>query len=278
MRTLLFLVILLNGAATLAVDKSAPPVTNNLAADGLTVTNASSHQFEALLSQFLDPDQIAKGANFLSQALIITNNTGKFIWSFTIVYEYPDKLSASGTPWRYIVSPTASSPANRKIMLGPGASYLVTPVSDFLASRNADGRRTLQPHLDEGLDRMIALYESQFGSERVTVSVDSVIYEDGTLSGLDSVGRMTQLNSRIEAEKDLAVETKGLNGDALRKTLSYVSGLGPGDEYRRQKVTRAQHLLAILESQGEAAVQQELDQMRSAKWFVESQRIRRQKQ
>lgn len=73
-------------------------------------------------------------------------------------------------------------------MLAPDARYLITPVSDFLASRDASGKRGLQPFLGEGLDRIIDLFKRDQLSDRPQLSVDAVIFDTGVTIGPDSAG------------------------------------------------------------------------------------------
>lgn len=146
-------------------------------------------------------------------------------------------------------------------MLAPGARFLITPVSDFLASTDASGNAIVQPYLDEGLDRMIAQFKRQHPNpnERVDVTIDSVIFEDGSLGGPDTEGMMEKVNERIRAEKDLAKSVQLLSGEGLRAKLLPHAHKGVGDEYSGRTSSVVQSLLSVLEQHGEDAAQQILD-------------------
>lgn len=252
-------------------------IANPLQDAGLVVLDAASPEFMAEVQKLLSPDAIFKASSFLPQSLVIVNNTQQFVWGFTAVYRYPDWISPAGTPWKHRISPSGGGPADRSRMLAPGARFLVTPVSDFLASSDLKGNVIVQPYLDEGMDRMIAQFKRQHPTpnERVDVTIDSVIFEDGSLSGPDTEGMMEKVNERIRAEKDLAKSLQPLSGEGLRAKLLLHAHKGAGDEYSGRISSVAQSLLSVLDQNGEDAAQQILEQMRDRMWFVNSVNVRR---
>jgi hypothetical protein len=252
-------------------------VANPLQDAGLVVLDAASPGFMAEVQKLLSPEAVNKASSFLPQSLVIVNNTQQFVWGFTAVYRYPDWISPAGTPWKHRISPSGGGPADRSRMLAPGARFLVTPVSDFLASSDVNNHVVVQPYLDEGMDRMIAQFKRQHPNpnERVDVTIDSVIFEDGSLSGPDTEGMMEKVNERIRAEKDLAKSLQPLSGEGLRAKLLLHAHKGVGDEYSGRTSSVAQSLLSVLEQHGEDAAQQVLEQMRGRMWFVNSVNVRR---
>jgi hypothetical protein len=255
------------------------PIVNSVQDEGLTVIDATSPAFMAEVAKFLDPSEIAKASFFLPYSIVLVNNTERYLWGFTVIYTFPDRVSGSGKPWRYIVAPSAGT-SDRSRMLEPGASYLITPVNDFQASIDATGKRRLRPYLDEGMERIINLFESEHASGRIEVSIDSIIVEDGTLVGPDAAGTLDKIDSRFRAIRDLSASLRSLGGEDLRKQLLLNSGAGLGvrDEYSRFREERAQSLLELLNRDGEYAVAAALQQMRESKWFTNSERIRRRQQ
>jgi hypothetical protein len=252
-------------------------IVNPLQDAGLVVLDAASPEFMVEVQKLLSPGAVIKASSFLSQSLVIVNNTQQFVWGFTVVYRYPDWISPAGTPWKHRISPSGGGPADRSRMLAPGARFLVTPVSDFLASSDLNGNVIVQPYLDEGMDRMIAQFKRQHPNpnERVDVTIDSMIFEDGSLGGPDTEGMMEKVNQRIRAEKDLAKSLQSLSGEGLRAKLLLHAHKGVGDEYSGRTSSVAQSLLSVLDQRGEDAAQQILEQMRSRMWFVNSANVRR---
>lgn len=273
---ILVLVISLSWSKSLGADKQMK-IVNPVNDAGLVVLDATSPGFLAETQTLLTPEAIAKASSFLPQSLVVINNTGQFVWGFTVVYRYPDWISPAGTPWKHRISPSGGGPADRTRMLAPGARFLITPVSDFLASSTAKGDRILQPFLDEGMDRMISQFQAQHPnrSERVEVVVDSVIFEDGSMGGPDSEGMMEKINERIRAEKDLATSLNNLKGEELKGKLLLHSHKAMGDEYSGRSSAVAQSLLAVLNEHGETAALEIVQKMRSSRWFVNSENVRR---
>jgi hypothetical protein len=252
------------------------PIKNPLQGEGISVIDSTSPGFASEVAKFLDPPALAKASSFLPYSLIVVNNTGRYIWSFTVIYTLPNRISPAGTPWQYRISPTAAGPPHRRLMLAPGGSYLVTPVNDFVASRGPDGRSTFQPYLDEGLERIIEIFEVQDSKERMEASIDSIIYEDGTLAGPDSAQRMDKVNIQIRVQKDLS-SISGLRGDELRKELLLYSGLATADEYSRYKSRVAKSSVGLLDEGKEAMTVEVLDKFQRP-WFVNADTARRRQQ
>jgi hypothetical protein len=252
-------------------------VTNTVSETGLLVLDASAPEFMDMVRGLLTPEALAKTSSFLPQSIVIVNNTGKYVWGFTVVYHYPDWISPAGTAWKHRISPSGGGPADRTRMLAPGARFLITPVSDFLASTNANGDRTLHPYLDEGMDRMISQFNAQHrnSDERVEVLIDSLIFEDGLIAGPDSEKMMDRVNERIRAQKDLAGSLEGLHGEGLRGKLMLHSNKGGGDDYSLSTSTVAHGILGVLNEHGEAAALETIRKIRTSRWFVNSENVRR---
>lgn len=273
---LLTTMILTSASKALAANKQMK-ITNSLQDSGLVVIDASSPDFLVEVQKLLTPQAILKASSFLPQSLVVINNTKQFVWGFTVVYRYPDWISPAGTPWKHRISPSCGGPANRNRMLAPGARFLVTPVSDFLASSSPEGQRIVQPFLDEGMDRMIAQFNKQHpnGSERVEVLIDSLIFEDGLIAGPDSEGMMGKVNERIRAEKDVANSVVGLTGISLKNRLMLHSNREIRDEYSGQARAIAQSLIGVFNEHGEAAALEIAQKIRSTPWFQNSEAVRR---
>ena len=173
-----------------AVHYRRATVTNPIADEGLRVIAPGTPEFMPEVRKLLDPIARQKAARFLSKSVVIANDTGKYVWGFTVIYTFPIDLSPSGNPWRHIISPSPGGAAPREAMLPPGGRYLVTPIPGFQASTDGNGQPRLKPNLDTNMDTTIRFFTAQRVKplEVVQVSVDSVIFEDGTLAGPDACG------------------------------------------------------------------------------------------
>ena len=154
---------------------------------------------------------------------------------------------------------------------------MITPVSDFLASTDASGNAIVQPYPDEGMDRMIAQFKAQHPNpgERVELTVDSIIFENGLLAGPDTEGMLQKVNERVRAEKDLSASLQDLKGDSFRAKLLFHAHKEMGNEYSGRISSAAHSLLAVMSENGEDAAQQIVQQMQTRKWFVNNENVRR---
>jgi hypothetical protein len=252
------------------------PISNPLRAEGLEIIDSSYPSFAAEVQKFLDPVAFGKAEPLLPYSLIIVNNTRRYIWSFSVIYTFPEWISASGRAWQFQFSPTAPILEHR-YMLEPGATFLMTPVSTFVALRDAKGNPQQQPYLDEGLERVLQLFITEQSKEKIEASIDSVIFEDGLLAGPDTLNRMNMMNSRFRANSDLLLSIGKLTGAELRSELEALSvaSAEPPAEYSRRKAKAAKGLLELLDRKGEGAVQEAIGVMRGQKEFSGYQVTRR---
>ncbi|MGA8027306.1 MAG: hypothetical protein WB992_09170, partial [Bryobacteraceae bacterium] len=254
-------------------------ISNPLEAEGLKVIPFDSPEFSPALEAMIDADLIAKAEPFLRYSVILVNRTERYIWGFTAIYTYPDKIAPSGKPRRHQINPSAGGVGSRAQYFAPGARYLLTPVSNFLAEVDADGRRGLKPSWYDGIEQVMKI-QSGIGDplmRRVELSIDSLIYEDGLLVGPDRAGRMDEVNRRILREKRFADSFTGLTGSALRAKLAEYSSSTGGDADERANAWTAKdfELRYNEPSLGEDRVRRSIEAMGAAQWFLGSQKVRR---
>lgn len=248
-------------------------VSNPFQDEGLTVLTVSDRDFSPALDILLSQPAKAKAGSVLPHSLILVNNTGKYIWGFTVLYLFPQRIAPSGKPWRYFVTPAAKS-SDRRLMLAPGAKYWIAPISGLEASTDANGKRSLEPILDEGLDRMIEGFSKQEAKEPIEVAIDSIISEDGTIIGPDTVGRAQQINDEIRADKEVLDSIENLQGDALRKQLDLWIALRGTDRYTVYRFGRANFFKAVLDHQGEAKLMTIIQDAKTRQWFIGSDAVK----
>lgn len=112
--------------------------------------------------------------------------------------------------------------------------------------------------------------------ERAELSIDSLIYEDGTLVGPDLADRKNQINRSILREQRFAHSLAGLTSAALKAKLAQYSGSTGGDVDERANAWHAKDLeLRYNEpTLGEDHVRGVIEQMRRARWFFGSQKVK----
>ncbi len=226
----LFAFSLLSACNLMSATNSSFEIINPLSDQGFSLIRFTDPSFHSEVAKLLSPEALLKAKDFLPLSVIVVNNTGQYIWGFTLIYTYLDRIAPVGTPWRHIISPK-SEVGDHARMLGPGYAYLITPVADFGASRDASGKKSLQPYLDEGLDRMIDLFKQEHLRDRLQLSVDSMILDNGILLGPGTAKRQESINQDIQADKELLDSLKGLTGDALRNELLVYKSLDTTSPY-----------------------------------------------
>lgn len=243
------------GLAVVGAENRDMVVTNPLEAEGVTVLDARSRSFHAAIERLVDSDIAAKAASVLPYSVVIGNQTGKFIWGFTATYTFPDSIAPSGRPWRHMFS-FGGRGVDHNRMLAPGASYLVTPISEFSAATDAGGVRTRPVLITPDVEQRIATWNKRSQNERVQVTVDSVIYEDGTIVGPDEANMMEKLNSRIRAQQEVVELMQSGKGVAqIRQDLLLISASHSRGEYGKYKARLAETILQSMDHNESAVIE-----------------------
>jgi hypothetical protein len=127
------------------------------------------------------------------------------------------------------------------------------------------------------MNRMISLYNAEYAGKRIEASIDSIIFEDGTLVGPDSANRKDRIGSRVRILRDLLTSLEDLRGDNLRKALVLYSEspAGPADEAARFRADYVRGLLMVLDSRGEAGVLSALEALGAVRRFGDSEGLMR---
>ncbi len=110
-------------------------------------------------------------------------------------------------------------------------------------------------------------FETNFLGGRVTVQIDSVIFDDGTLIGADNAGLLGRVNNKIRAEKDLLSAVQPLDGKSLHHYLRGTKAPELKDEYFLHRASRAQEFQEPLDAHGEADFKNQLTLRRYGHWF-----------
>lgn len=243
---------------------------------GLLVIKPTDPQFATELAELLTPSERAVLTPVLEQAVIVVNNTGQYIWGFTIIFSYPDHRTSEGRSWSQYINVSPGGAVPRDQMLGPGGRYLVTPMPAVVASRQHGQQRTLGPSNESPLGTVaetLSRRDAKLGS-RLLISVDSVIFENGMILGPDLADRKRQVNAHIDAEEALIKGLAGLSGLALREKVASFAATTPIDDYSRQLKGMASAFDSILKYEGDVALIKLLQSMKQVRRFTENTRIK----
>jgi len=273
------LILLLVGQEAMATNPRMT-ITNPLAGKGIRVIDPGSPQFAGEINQLLDTQAAARTTALLGRSVVVVNESASYVWGFTVVFTFPDMISPSGNPRRHVISPSPGGAAPLEALLPPGGRLLITPVPHFLASRQPSGQRSLRPRMDDDMERMIQKFVSDHPSdqEQIKVSLDSVIFEDGTIEGPDTAGTKDKVNSRIKAHQDFVAALNGLKGKDLQAKLSELSNAEEVDAYTGRLKDLALLFQEKLKRNGENDVLQDLQRLKLEHWFPDPGLVRRKAQ
>jgi len=232
-------------------------VANPVAGEGIAVVLQSGPTFTKLLTDILDDEAVKKIAPLVPRTLIVVNESGRYIAGLTVIFTYPDRISSSGMPWRYITHRTAHY-AGHEAMVAPGDALLFTPLPGFSATFRPTAGRLRQPVLDAQMDTFLQSYLEDEATSNVEAAIDSVIFDDGTLVGPDSANRLESLNNKFRANDEVLRAVDGLRGEELHKQLLFYSTLNlpAPSKYTQERSRIATGLLSSFEAGGEASALQ----------------------
>lgn len=241
-----------------------------LRAEGLRVIQAGDPQFHSEVAQLLDKEVALEVAPLLKQGIVVCNDTGRYIWGFTVIYTYPGRRTANGLPLQHQLNVSPGGATDRSHLLGPGGCYLVTPVASIVAARTAHGARTLEISKQLDLGSTMAAFAADDASRgsQVSVAIDSIIYEDGRIVGPDLAGQQRRINEVVESESAFLSEINGLRGQQLHTTLLALAKGSTQDQKSRYTAGLAGAFLNVYETQGEEATVSMLQSMTGAKRFL----------
>jgi len=238
-------------------------VTNPVAEEGISVILPLSPAFNKRLADLLDNSAIQKIAPLVPRTLIVVNDSGRYLAGLTVIFTYPERIAPAGTPWRYITNRTAHY-ADHKAMIAPGDALLFTPLPGFSASFRPPAARLQRPPLDERMDGDLQRYLGAEGQSSIEATIDSIIFDDGTLVGPDSANRLESLNNKFRANDEILRAVEGLRGEELHKELLFYTNLNlpAPNKYTLERSRTAKSLLLSFEEGGESSALVWIEAMR----------------
>ncbi len=185
-----------NGPPTEAPRMSSmPQISYGPLISGIELLPGTSPEFEMTLRSFADADSVSSIRPIIPYSIVVKNNTTRPLIGITVRFYL---AGASGrTVWHQMTVGTRSNRASN--LIAPGEAVLVTPETGL----NAVLRPGLSLHtsdvpiLKARLAKHAHLYSQQ---ERLTISVDSVIFENGDVVGPDNARMLQMLNAWAAAE------------------------------------------------------------------------------
>ena len=219
-------------ASRLALAPATVKLDSSLANHGVTVRTASSPEFSRMLSAKLGPGTSQSLSPLHPYMLLISNDSAKVITGMLVRYT---RRMTNGR-MAYSDHPYGSEDLYRQMGIRPGMSVIVAPGTTVMNSlvQVQKARETAslsnvqaQTHLFQTAEFASAIGElrSDLYTD-ATISVDSVVFEDGTVVGPDVWGTIEnhQLRSQVLSEVLFQVQDTKTSDAMLQSWLSSKAG------------------------------------------------------
>lgn len=216
MKTALVKSVLLSTVCYLACAQTVTVQDGGWANSGIELVSFSSPQSNQLASAAVGPS-LSAITPFLPYSFILRNRTTHQIAAYSALWTSVDLLGGVHNSSFVFVNPfTLGGPE----AIAAGADRIVTPVPG-LGYDPLPGTATLATIQNRVL--------TKFGGQRtVTVSLDAVVLEDGTLIGPDIRNAGPHIQGKLDAIRDVAMSVStairgGADVAAIQHTLSQMS-------------------------------------------------------
>jgi hypothetical protein len=239
---------------------------NQVEREGIVMLTPASPGFRAEAERFFAADALSVIEPLLPFCIIIKNDTTKYLSVATVLYTFPSVTVPGQGPIRQRIAATTMT-KDRNRMLEPGYSRFVSPIGAIQATIDASGKRLLWPIFSELLVKHMGDWVAFYGKQTISIAVDSIVFEDGSLVGPDKGGLLSDLNARAKAEEDLRNEISGLHGSQLEAYLDSKSDLEPDreDEYGKWKQGLSLQLRSGIKQFGEEVGVSEFNSKRESR-------------
>ena len=175
----------------------------------MTVVVPGSSTFSAAVQSIVDPIVFADIQPLLPFCYVLQNNTDRFIIAYSTRWTLTD---SSGTATTEDATWWNLSSFRGGDAIAPGASRLVSPIFRLgVASFGPTGSA-----LSKQLQQTLADFNRQ---DKVAVSLETVIFDDGTAIGTDATGAIASARAYLDGERevsDLISQTMASQGDVMQ--------------------------------------------------------------
>lgn len=198
---------------------AAPQLTHVGIPDSqVTMLTGGSPEFMETLASFADKAAISALQPLLPYCVLVKNGSASRLMSILVRYELTDGRRPVVTH-HFMLGTIRNEPRD---MIPPGAVVLITPITS-LNIQLGPGRSSIGlQHVGEltyFISSTVDLYSRQAA---ISVSLDSIVFDDGTLIGPDKTRNLDRINEWVRAEKDVAAALATRRGPDV---VSYLSGL-----------------------------------------------------
>lgn len=234
---------------------------DSLSERGMALIPGESPDFEALLSSSIEPDAIGSIRAILPYTVIVRNDTSEWLIAVTVRFELTDRNGR--TVWHLMRFMTRQNV--RRQMVPPAGAVFMTPLPG-MNTLLGQGKKLALSSIDlaRHLTPLAQLYS---GQSRVSITLDSVVFENGELIGPDRGHTLETLNERRRAEEQLAAELSVRHGAEIR---SYLASIPPADAPTLDQMDQFkdhQHSIASLLAVHLGTIKAESQEEEARKWL-----------
>ena len=200
-------------------------------------------------------------APLLPYSVVIRNNSSKSVIAYTVSWISKNTSGKTNSDYRTVCD------ANSFKGIAPQSEELVTIIGPPLADN---------PQLSTDVSQQIEAFQAW---DSVTISLDAVMFEDGTTKGSDPSQSLAQIRGRIRAEHDLFVSTLATNSNSVITWLQPIrDSVKPGtmldlskdpfgEWYRFYQARIASQLLKIVAEKGASKMLDDVNTAFSTKQY-----------
>ena len=218
---------------------------------GISINEASGSAFAAAIGNWLSPETKELLRPILPNSVIVNNQTDKAIVAVCVRWTLTDlegRVTVDDMTLQTLIK-------DRRFMADPGGAVFMSPYTAL--------NRKIE--LGKGTRVMESTFKwpdlNRYAGQRaINISIDSVIFEDGTIIGPDQNKTAEKLSAWLRAEKEIVDQVLSKQGEALKQYLMSVSSTkvdgsmlqGSSEKFYNDRTTSfSKTLLGLLQREGE---------------------------
>lgn len=253
---------------------------------GIRIIGPNDDSFEGLLSTKLQGEVRAAAETLSPFSFFIKNETDRSIIGYSIKWEM---MGPDGVPHSHVKTYLASDVLIGRPVEGlqgviqPSSVRLISlaPFEEINRARQGGGSRAARANAFPLAEQVEQLSARTARFNVITISIDSVLLDDGTFAGPDTCEEFEKINARLNARRDLLHQFENdsrgnsssrafdrLNEIVSGPKLDRHSQPSPTSIFNTQQQTAAAELLGMRQKLGDAETVQRAVRLLHGQWLV----------